>query len=413
MESLDDYAWLSSPEGIAAWKVVAKNDSPSRFEIRSALGIALPRADILIEQNRFAHGKARSKVEHPDRWLWNRRLFEQASDEWTARETALDAPAHLETWLDICCGAGVDSIALGHRRVHVEAVDCHPIAIALTRANASMNHVEIHLRECLAESLTFNRNAFLNIDPDRRNDTRRTIDPNRSQPNWEWIARAVARSGAVSLKLAPGLRVTEDFDWCGTEKPQAVRWLSWEGSVRQQRWYWGTERWPEGSWVVSSGTKKNGWHHEIFQSDFMGSHRNAAARLNEPSQIRCGYVADQDPVLRAAGVSALLAERIEAACIGDHNGYFYREYPISHPMLRWFKVIDVIAMDSKRIRAMARSYSASHWELKSRGVDVDLDSMRRQLPIEPNSDRHLTLIFTRLGKKRTGIVAERVEGEYL
>jgi hypothetical protein len=411
MESLDDYAWLSSPEGIAAWRLVVKDEYPSRSVIRSALGLSPNRADFLIEQLRFAQGKARSKVEQPDLWFWNQRLLEQASDEWTARETALDAPEHLDTWLDVCCGAGVDSIALARRRTPVTAVDCHPIAIALTRVNASMNEVHVQMRECAAESLTFGRDAYLSIDPDRRNDRQRTIDPNRSQPNWEWIAGAIARCGAASLKLAPGLRVTETFDWCGIEKPQVVRWLSWDGSVRQQRWYWGIERWPEGSCVVSCGTRKNGWHHEVFSSLLPGSHGEPTSRLDEPSEIRRGYLADQDPVLRAAGVSALLAERIEAICIGDRNGYFYHSRPIFHPMLRWYKVIDVMAMDSKRIRAMARNCRASLWELKSRGVDIDLDAMRRQLPTEPSSERHLTLLFTRLGKKRVTIVAERIKGE--
>jgi hypothetical protein len=68
-------------------------------------------------------------------------------------------------------------------------------------------------------------------------------------------------------------------------------------------------------------------------------------------------------------------------------------------------------MDSKRIRAMARNFGASVWELKSRGVDIDLDAMRRRLPTDSNSDRHLTLLFTRLGKKHVAIVAQRVEGE--
>jgi hypothetical protein len=411
MESLEDYAWLNSPEGFEAWRTVVKNQFSSRFEIRSDLGISEHLADLLTEQIRFAQGKARSKVEHPDRWFWNQRLFEQASDEWTACETALDAPEYLDTWFDICCGAGVDSVALAHRRTQVTAVDCHPIAIALTRANASMNQVQVQTRECLAESLTFGRNAYLSIDPDRRNDRQRTIDPNRSQPNWEWIAGAIPRCGAASLKLAPGLRVTEEFDWYGVAKPQVVRWLSWDGSVRQQRWCWGIERWPEGSCVVSCGTRKNEWHHEIFESEFIRAHGEPISQLDEPSQVRSGYIADQDPVLRAAGVSALLADRIEAACIGDRNGYFHHTRPISHPMLRWFRVIDILAMDSKRIRAMARNFGASVWELKSRGVDIDLDAMRRRLPTDPNSDRRLTLLFTRLGKKHVAIVAQRVEVE--
>jgi hypothetical protein len=80
-------------------------------------------------------------------------------------------------------------------------------------------------------------------------------------------------------------------------------------------------------------------------------------------------------------------------------------------MVRWFRILDVVPMDSKRVRAAARNWKACHWELKSRGVDIDLVAMQRQLHVDPASDQRRTFLFTRLGKQRVAILAQRMAGE--
>jgi hypothetical protein len=414
MVSPDDYAWLITERGQSAWnavissRVVNSHSEPKRAAIREVANVDTPQADLLLEQLLLARGKARRKVQDPQRWFWTQKLFEQASDEWTAQETALDAPLHANRWYDVCCGAGVDAIALAKRKPSVIAVDSDPVAERLTHCNAWMNQVAIQSRNCPAESLDMDRDMFMNIDPDRRADGSRTIDPTRSQPAWSWVQQAVRRCGAVSLKLSPGLRTDRGFQWGDAIKPHAVRWLSWEGSVRQQRWYWGIERWPTGVKVASCGGKRSGWHHEIFDP-WTNDSRSPAVIIDQMSRLDSGFVADQDPVVRAAGASDLLAEKLGVSCIGDRHGYFLGANAIDHPMLDWFRILDVVAMDSKRIRAMARSAKVAQWELKSRGVEVDLIDMQRQLHCDPASDQRRTLLFTRLGKQRLTIVAQRME----
>ncbi len=139
--------------------------------------------------------------------------------------------------------------------------------------------------------------------------------------------------------------------------------------------------------------------------------KSSAMGIQDASRLTSGFIADQDPVVRAAGVADQLAERVQAVCVGDRNGYFLSPHPIQHPMLHWFRILEVLAMDTKKIRAMARGAKACHWELKSRGVDIDLVAMQRQLHLDPASDQRRTLLFTRLGKKRVAIVAQRLERE--
>jgi hypothetical protein len=412
MVSLDDYAWLCTPRGQSAWRTILdRRLEPSRAKIRAATGVKPEQAALLLEQLLFAQGKARSKVELPHQWFWTQKLLEQASDEWTAQETALDAPLDSPRWFDVCCGAGVDTVALAKRHSGLVSVDLDPAAVMLTQANSLMHRMDVQIVPCEAESLTLESDMFLHIDPDRRTNGLRTIDPTRSQPAWSWISEAVVRCHAVSLKLAPGLRVHDAFHSMQDVRPRAMRWLSWDGSVRQQRWYWGVDRWPENSKIVSCGNRRNGWRHEIFARSDSPDGESAANLIDDASQLESGFIADQDPGVRAAGVSHVLAQRLHASCIGDRNGYFWGPSPGPHPMVRWFRILDVVPMDSKRVRAAARNWKACHWELKSRGVDIDLVAMQRQLHVDPASDQRRTFLFTRLGKQRVAILAQRMEGE--
>lgn len=411
MVSQSDYAWLSSQGGQVAWHLLLESATPHLGWIRSATSAKNECANLLLEQLLFARGKARAKVEDPDRWFWTKKLLEQASDEWTALETALDAPPSASRWLDVCCGAGVDCVALARRRPGVMGIDAHPIPLLLARANAIMNQVDVELQECQAETLSLEPNMYLNIDPDRRADGKRTIDPIQSQPSWSWIAHAVRRCAAVSLKLAPGLRARDDFDWGEAGEPHAMRWLSWHGEVRQQRWYWGIDRWPQGTRIASAGSRTEGWHHEIFPSHSTRASTSMPQAIDDVSLLASGYVADQDPVVRAASLGDLLADRLGIRCLGDRNGYCHASRPVHHPMLRWFHIIDVLPLDARKIRATARRMSARHWELKSRGVDLDLDAMQRQLPTDSASDQRFAILFTRLGKKHIAIFAQRQERE--
>jgi hypothetical protein len=94
--------------------------------------------------------------------------------------------------------------------------------------------------------------------------------------------------------------------------------------------------------------------------------------------------------------------------IGNEFGYNAANRIVPHPMLRWFRVLDVLALDRKRIRAMSRSLKVGRWELKSRNVDVDLVQWRKELIIDTDSQRMGWLLITKVGKRHVCIVGEAV-----
>lgn len=417
MFSLDDYQWLVSPEGSRAWSRVSQagllGSIPSTAvplsSLRSLCSCSETRALLLQEQLRWATGKGRTKVPDPERWFWTAKLFEQASDAWTAAETARDF-LHDSPVIDGCTGAGADLIAFlqaGHSAI---GVDLDPIAATLCRGNAANHGWNVDVRCDRMESIALNADMQLHLDPDRRAEGARATDPRYLSPDWQWISNALPKCRNASIKMAPGFRATSDWDWNDCGPPHAMRWISLAGGVRQQRWYWNSHRWPTGSRIASAGSRTGVWHHETFDGSEIDA-RSADLTLHDASEIHGGYLADQDPVLRASELAAPLAARLGLYCVGAPSGYYWSPKPKAHPMLRWFRILDLIGMDEKKMRALARVHTPVHWELKTRGIDLDLDRLQRVLPTRPDGRPSLVFLMTRIGKRQIAVLAERLDQE--
>lgn len=393
-----DYEWLASEQAIALWKMM--HSTGHGLEVLA--GELVHRVDkkrcetLLKEQWELSHV---AKTKFPDhlQWFWTRTLLEQASDAWCAEETAKDFPSHSNI-VDVCSGAGADTLALAACGHVVRAIDQSPISVALLNANAKLHGQGVEARCESAETLQLQSPEYLHIDPDRRTTGKRITAIEGLQPIWAVVRSLIASSKGASIKVAPAT------DWNELEDaPDVVRFLSRDRSVRQQRWLWRLDRWPDRSIVVSAHSRGE-WVHEVFQQGDQNALLEGPCCAKEPGI----YVADYDPAIRAARVSAVFASRIGCKMLDSAGGYFTADHCVPHGMVRWFRVLNVLSMDSKKLRAYARSANVGTWELKSRGVTIDLDKVRRELQTTPSSSRSCTLLFSKISGRPRVIATEPV-----
>lgn len=78
---------------------------------------------------------------------------------------------------------------------------------------------------------------------------------------------------------------------------------------------------------------------------------------------------------------------------------------LDDPMLVRFEVVEVLPFDKKRLKAALRARGAGRLEIKKRGVDVEPETLRKQLAAD--GDEQLTLIVTRHAQKTIAILARR------
>lgn len=395
-ELAEDCQWWTSANGQSVWTSLLASPAFQPTHAGMDKSTLRRRLDFLRLQLSF-QTSAKQKFPDPERWFWTRQLLEQSSDFWCATESAQDFPAG-ELVADLCCGAGADAIALARRSKQVLACDCDPHALQLAALNAAMHDLDLKFILNRAESVELSRDSWIHIDPDRCAAGKLATFQHAFAPEWKDVESMIDRCRGISIKVAPGTRYE------GDRHPPVVRFLSRQRSVRQQRWLWNLHRWPQDSIVVSAMSRES-WHHEIFRRSECETSECLAGREVELKN----YIGDYDPAFRAGGVSAPFAERLGCNILFE-NGYLTSGAPIEHPLVRWFKVLELTSLDRKKLAAYSRSANVRTWELKSRGCDIDLDSLRKQLRTDPTSDRTLTLLCTRVEGKNRGIIAEEVDG---
>ena len=431
MFTIDDYSWLDSPESQMHWQSISRDPSVPASAILKRLrqSLTIPQASLLLEQYELLTA-SRKKVANPGDWFWTRQLLEQSSDEETASETALDFPAGASV-NDICCGAGADSIAMAKRGLHVHASDRSSIACYLTRRNALSQKLKMEVTEESAEQCEIDQSGYVHIDPDRRSDGRRFSNLESLSPAWQTLCKISENCLGMSLKLAPGTRLDSSTKKDQLNRPpESIRFLSKEGSVRQQRWYWGIDRWPRNSITLSlylnepafqravlfhskkletnnnDHVKHRGWFHESFlESEWQVKRASDSVVVNSLHR----YIADYDPSVRAAEISPQFASRYGWQLLSSDSGYITSNDRMVHPMVRWFEVVENLPLDRKQLKAFAKSVKTRTWELKSRGIDLDLDAVRKVLPTDRSSTTQTTILFTKICEQHRAIVCKEVD----
>jgi hypothetical protein len=145
----------------------------------------------------------------------------------------------------------------------------------------------------------------------------------------------------------------------------------------------------------------------VFEEEPLSGYQAYDLIDNEISQTgECFFVADHDPALRAAGCVPALSAKLRMRVLGNEFGYCTASEPVSNPMLRWYRVLEVMPLDRKKVRAMSRARKVGRWELKSRNVDVDLIQWKKDLVVDKGSDLVRWLLITKLGPKHICMVCE-------
>ena len=152
-----------------------------------------------------ARERAQGKLPFPERWWLTRRGLEQASHQVVARwraEEFVQRVGEAPRVLDATCGVGMDAVALAATGAWVVAADRDPLLAVFAARNLHAFGVE--QRVLVADAV---RPAcalpYLLVDPDRRSEAKRELDPERWSPRWSELAPELARVRGACVKLAP------------------------------------------------------------------------------------------------------------------------------------------------------------------------------------------------------------------
>lgn len=355
--------------------------------------------------------KAKLKLQAPDEpqriWWGTEKSFQQATPWQVARLKSkwfANRPV-----FDLCCGNGGDALQLKNRGP-VVAVDSDPLIAELVAANLSVEHVDHNLgvepsadfQEPKADAdpssqpaltsqvicsdvmnLHLPASSWINIDPDRRPDTKNTntqplqagakriSNPDHYQPCWQSVVELVLNSSGACIKLAPAANpdVTQlaDSHRC---------WISLSGSVREQTLLYGGVL--ANSELPASGRsavalKSDGSSHWFIASPEMVTQR---APITDKPQ---NWLVDPDAAIRAAGLTDAYAVSQQLSVLGRASGFLTGEKPPTPEKVSISaEVLWSGSCDDRKLRRELRQRDFYPEVIKVRGTDHSPEKLTRK-----------------------------------
>ena len=259
----------------------------------------------------------------------NSKGLEQASAEVVARSRArriaqAQAGASL---LDATCSLGADALTCALEGLRVVGADLDAESLSYARANFLHHNALGHfvLADAAAPAA---RTDLLLVDPDRRVEGRRRLDPSAWSPPLGTSLRVATRFAGACLKLAPALDVellkAAEEAALPADLPRQREWISREGELAEVCLWTGT---------LAEGAADPQQRVATRLDRLAGSCRLVGAPVDRaalsPREAESAqFLADPDPAVVRAGLLGLLAEQEDLRPLAPQLGYLAGEHAV-------------------------------------------------------------------------------------
>jgi SAM-dependent methyltransferase len=330
------------------------------------------------------------------RMLFTRAGLEQATRlPIAARHAARFRDAGFSRVADLGCGIGGDALGLAGLGLRVLAVDADDVTAAIAAYNLAPFGHDVEVRHGTAEEADLAGADAVWLDPARRTpghgETTRTR-PEEWSPSLDWVFD-LARRMPAGVKLGPGLDRTlipDDVEaqWVSADG-STVELVLWSGALARD----GVRR---AALVIRERADGTTAHELTAQTD----------AADEPVRALGAYLHEPDGAVIRARLIGEVARSLDAGMLDEHIAYLTSDAALTSPFVSTFRVREVLPAEVKALGKALRERGIGRLEIKKRGVDVDPATLRTRLKLR--GSEAATLILTRIGPRRTAILADRV-----
>jgi THUMP domain-like len=288
---------------------------------------------------------------------------------------------------DLCCGIGGDSWGLGRAGLVPIGVDSNADRAWVYQHNTGFDAIcGDALNDCPIDIAGFH------LDPARRNIAgKRTLDIEDFEPGPKVWDRLIETHPNGAIKLNPGVNA---YDLPMGE----LEILSEPGGLTQAL-----------LWVGSLAGEHERRATKLGADGSVSSIAGEAWRPEDSNEIG-DYLGTLDPCLERADLVGAFLDQAGVSLVHPGTGMVTASEPVSHPMMRWYRVIEVMGWNRKRVKAVLRGLDAGVIEVRTRGGAVNPDSEQRYLRGNGDNPRLSVLIY-RIDRRILAITAERVDPE--
>ena len=318
-----------------------------------------------------------------------------------ARHAERFAKAGTQHVADLGCGLGADSMAMASMDIRVTAVELDETTAACATINlmpfphASVVHTD-------ATSVPLDGVDGVWLDPARRttssSGTKRIWDPEAFSPPLSFVESLAATGKSVGVKMGPGMPHESVPGGC------EAQWVSVGGDVTEVTlWFNDVARpgirraalvlGPQGAAEITSG------------EDFDGG------PVPDVGPVE-GYLYEPDGAVIRAGLVADVALRLGGHLVDRHIAYICAPELVETPFARAYKVLEVMPLNVKALKAWVKANGIGVLDIKKRGTSVTPEELRKQLlpagkgSAKGRGNKTATLVLTRIGEEKVAVVVE-------
>ncbi len=326
--------------------------------------------------------RAGGKFQRAAEMLFTREALEQATHERVAAYHASLFPPCAPV-ADLTAGIGADAIALAARGP-TQAFELDPERAEMASHNLTVHGLTAEVSQAdglawLAET----EGAYVYVDPSRRVEGRRTLDPREFSPDPRLVAAHAQRQRLAVTKLSPLL----PNDLLARLAPRLL-FVSFQRECREV--------------LAISGTEAEPGRYAVRVEDRQTLPEGRPG-LSTPEPSR--YLYDADPAAVRAHALGSLCEQFDLRPLADSNGYLTGLRLHQTPWLTAYEILYSGPGDLKRTKAELKKLGSATPELKQRAANQDLIALRRQLKAE--GSRPLIVAIYAQGKSLRHIICER------
>ena len=284
--------------------------------------------------------------------------------------------------VDLGCGAGGDLVAFARAGLRVVGVDADPLRAAIAAAN--LRALGLAGTAEVGDAQAVDRAAYdaAFVDPARRTGAGRAFRVADWTPPWSFVEELLGEAAVV--KTAPGIphRLVPD----GVE----AEWVSDEGEVKEAA-----------LWSAPLATAKR-------RATLLGPRGPATLTdADDPgAAVRelGGYVYEPDGAVIRAGLVTAVAAAVDGGLVDPRIAWVTGDRAHRTPFARGYRVLDRLPFREKRLRAALRARGVGPLTVKTRGVDISPDEVRRRLALR--GDTPAVLVLTRVAGSGAALLVE-------
>jgi len=388
-------AFLVTPEGMTLMRRVMDDRRDDLALASSDWMRALPvwQRTALLEQRGLRIRGLRKQTRAAEMLFTPLGLQQMTTDE-IARYKASRLPDGIRTIADLCCGPGGDSLPLPSD-IRVFGVDRDSEALRAYRHNLSVHRPTCSPDAVLADVTRFEaRPGTLDgifLDPARRaiEDTHRDRDfDTEPEPGWAALTALARKFGNAVLKLGPGTRLPEELaeeecEYIGL-RDECLELSVRTGSFGRPGWVRAVEL-PSGAVVEATVADRE---------DSFGNVQEPGAWFYEPVKS----------VVRSH-LFGIVAARHGLWQLDARTAYLSGSEAVDSPLLKRYRVVKILPVDERVLRAELAAEDIGTVEIKKRGLDIVPEEWRKKL--KPKGAHATTLVFTRIEGKPAVLRVEK------